>query len=111
MKKLKTLCAFTLLLLMINPSARSQVLISLLFGDKLNTGKIDFGLDGGINWLNMSNTPNAKYLFDWNLGFYFDIKMQEKLFIHTGVLVKSKMGTSGLNPYPLATNALDTAFA
>ncbi|WP_394774213.1 hypothetical protein [Flavobacterium sp.] len=29
--------------------ARSQVLISLLFGDKLNSPFLEFGLDGGIN--------------------------------------------------------------
>lgn len=93
-------------------TSRSQVLISLLLGDKLNSGKIEFGLDGGVNWLTMSNTPNAKYLFDWNLGFYFDFKMKNPhLFIHTGVLVKSKMGTKGLDPYPLGNDTLDAAFA
>ena len=30
-----------------------QVLIALLFGDKLNTGKIEFGLDGGLNLASM----------------------------------------------------------
>lgn len=34
------------LLLVIN-SGFSQVLISLVFGDKLNSGNIEFGLDGG----------------------------------------------------------------
>ena len=29
---------------------QSQVLIALLLGDELNTGKIEFGLDGGINY-------------------------------------------------------------
>jgi hypothetical protein len=29
--------------------ANGQVLISLLLGDKLNSGKIEFGLDGEIN--------------------------------------------------------------
>jgi len=33
------------------------------------------------------------------------------LFIHTGVLVKSKMGTKGLYPYSLGNDTLDKAFA
>ena len=91
-------------------TANAQVLISLLLGDKLNSDKLEFGLDGGINYLNISNTPDAKYLFDWNLGFYFDFKMKEKLWLHTGVLVKSKIGASGLQPYSLNNTYLDSAF-
>ncbi len=33
-----------LIILMSASASQSQVLISLLFGDKLNTGKIEFGL-------------------------------------------------------------------
>ena len=33
------------ILMLITISAQSQVLIALLLGDKLNTGKIEFGLD------------------------------------------------------------------
>ena len=39
----------------ITPLASGQVLISLLLGDKLNTGKIEFGLEGGFNWSNFHN--------------------------------------------------------
>ncbi len=77
---------------------QSQVLIALLLGDKLNTGKIEFGLDGGINFSNISNLETDKYLRAWNLGFYFDIKMKDQLFFNTGVLVKSSVGTDNLTP-------------
>ena len=30
--------------------AQSQVLITLLLGDKLNSPNLEFGLEGGINW-------------------------------------------------------------
>jgi hypothetical protein len=112
MKRILIPTALMILMVAMSITARSQVLISLLLGDKLNTGKIEFGLDGGVNWLTMSNTPKARTLFDWNLGFYFDFRMKNPhLFIHTGVLVKSKMGTKGLDPYPLGNNSLDTVFA
>lgn len=110
MKRLKSLLATTILLFTFS-AAHSQVLISLLLGDKLNSDKLEFGLDGGINYLNISNTPKAKALFDWNLGFYFDFKLKPKnLFIHTGVLVKSKMGAAGLDPYPTGNVNVDTVF-
>jgi hypothetical protein len=112
MKKIITGLLLVIIMAGMSLTSRSQVLISLLLGDKLNTGKIEFGLDGGVNWLTMSNTPKAKYLFDWNLGFYFDFKMKNPhLFIHTGVLVKSKMGTRDLDPYLLNNANLDTVFA
>ena len=42
MKKIILLSLMTILLI---PAARSQVLIALLFGDKLNTPNIEFGLN------------------------------------------------------------------
>ncbi|MBK9733341.1 MAG: PorT family protein [Chitinophagaceae bacterium] len=111
MKKLKALLIITVLLFTCSPAAHSQVLITLLLGDKLNSDKLEFGLDGGVNFLNMSNTVNAKILPDWNLGFYFDFKLKEKLFLHTGVRVKAKMGTKGLDPYTLNSIYLDSVFA
>lgn len=108
MKKIKLIIALVMLIFAVNTTANSQILISLLLGDKLNSPNLEFGIDGGINWLNMTNTSKsltdntqAKYLRDWNLGFYFDFKFkkQPSLYIHTGVLVKSKMGCSDLTPY------------
>lgn len=43
------------LILMLCHQSNGQVLISLLLGDKLNSGKLEFGLDGGVNWSNISN--------------------------------------------------------
>ncbi|HUM45684.1 MAG TPA: porin family protein [Chitinophagales bacterium] len=110
MRKIKVLIPLTVMLFVLHPTAKSQVLISLLLGDKLNSDKLEFGLDGGANLLNMTNTPGSKAMVNWNLGFYFDFKMNEKLFIHTGVIVKSKMGTASLEPYSLNNNELDTLF-
>lgn len=88
--------------------AKGQILISLLFGDKLNSGNIEFGLDGGLALSSISNLENTKMLRAFNLGFYFDIKMKENLFLHTGVIVKSPMGADKLEPYPLAIPNLDS---
>ena len=82
--------------LLISLSMQSQVLIALLLGDKLNTGKIEFGLDGGINYASISGMESNSWYRKWNLGFYFDIKMKEQWYLHTGVLVKSELGLDNL---------------
>ena len=98
------------LLLFIN-AARTQVLISILLGDKLNTGKIEFGLDGGANWSTIKNLDGAKSLMGFNLGFYFDFKLKDPSWmLNTGVIVKSNMGADELPVYVLGNPNLDNAF-
>ncbi len=77
-------------------TAQSQVLISLLFGDKLNSDKIDFGLEGGGNFSKISGMDSKRYMPDWNIGFYFVINMKKSWYFNTGVLVKAKTGTGYL---------------
>lgn len=76
--------------------AYPQILISLLFGDKLNSEKLEFGLDGGFNFSQMSNFESSKRLSTFNLGFYFDILLKDQWYINTGVLVKSSVGLNKL---------------
>lgn len=92
-------------------AAYSQVLISLLFGDKLNSPNIEFGLDGGVNFGSIANLENSKMLPMFNLGFYFDIKLKNQLMLHTGVIVKSTQGADQLDIYSLDNPTLDTAFS
>jgi hypothetical protein len=93
-------------------SVNSQVLISLVFGDKLNSPKIEFGLEGGANFSTISNLDGAKNRTDFNLGFYFDFLLNNPSWaINTGVIVKSSMGADGLAVYSLNDEALDNAFA
>lgn len=76
---------------------QSQVLIALLLGDKLNTGKIEFGLDGGLNYATINNMDSNSWTRNFNLGFYFDIRMKEQWYLNTGVLVKSNFGLDNLS--------------
>jgi hypothetical protein len=92
-------------------AAYSQVLITLLLGDKLNSPNIEFGLDGGVNFGSIANLENSKMLPMFNLGFYFDIKLKNQLMLHTGVIVKSTQGADQLDIYSLDNPTLDTAFA
>ena len=93
-------------------NGNTQVIISLIFGDKLNSDKLEFGLDGGVNWSTLHGLPGAKSLAGFNLGFYFDIKLKNPDWrINTGVIVKSPMGADDLPVYNLNDLYLDSAFA
>lgn len=96
---------FFILLFAARPVA-SQVLISLLFGDDLNSGKVEFGLDGGLNSAYMKGLESNKPYNLFNIGFYFDIKVKNNWAVYTGVLVKSNTGQNQLTPNDLAL--LDT---
>jgi hypothetical protein len=96
----KSLLIFFLLLSGV--SSQSQVLITLLFGDKLNTPELEFGLEGGVMWSNISGMNSQKYLVNWNLGFYFDILLKKQWFLYTGVLVKSTSGLKDLTANDLS---------
>jgi len=83
-------------LLVFGLTAQSQVLISLLLGDKLNSDGLEFGLEGGLNYTNIDGFENTKTTPNFNLGFYFDIRMKNKLYLYSGVQVKSSFGMKNL---------------
>jgi hypothetical protein len=78
-------------------SANSQVLISLLFGEKLNAPGLEFGMEGGVNWTDNYGFENDNLLGKFNLGFYFDIRLKNQWNLHTGIVVKSSMGAEKLS--------------
>ncbi|GAB1451205.1 hypothetical protein MASR2M47_12610 [Draconibacterium sp.] len=96
----KYLIAFSFLFVGI--TSQSQVLISLLLGDKLNSDKLEFGLEGGMNWSNTSGFESNDYARFFNLGFYFDMKVKNQWAFYTGVLVKSNVGVDKLTTTDLS---------
>lgn len=49
--------------------AHSQVLISLIFGDKLNSPFLEFGLEGGANFSTITDLNTSGTNPGFNLGF------------------------------------------
>jgi hypothetical protein len=92
--------------------AHSQVLISLIFGDKLNSPFLEFGLEGGANFSTISNLESSGTNVGFNLGFYFDFRSKKNpaWMINTGVIVKSPMGAHGIPVYSLNDVNLDNTF-
>ena len=91
-------------------SCNAQILISLLFGEALNTDKISFGLTLGTNISKLSNLEDAKYRSEFNLGLFFDFKGGENFYFPPEALVKNSVGARGLAPYPTSDPELDDIF-
>lgn len=108
MKKILLIAGFVC----VSQSMRAQVIISLIFGDKLNSEKLEFGLDGGLTLSDIHGLEGARSMAGFNLGFYFDIKMKNPAWmINTGVIVKSPMGARELPVYTLDNPDLDAFFS
>lgn len=86
-----------IILLFTGVQTQGQILISLLFGEMLNSDGLEFGLEGGFNWSKISEMETNKSLGTFNLGFYFDIRLKEQWSLYTGVLVKSNLGVNELS--------------
>lgn len=77
--------------------SHSQILISLLFGDKLNSEGLEFGLEGAYSSSFISGMDSPSRLNGLNLGFYFDIKIKNACSLYTGCMVKSRLGIDQLS--------------
>jgi hypothetical protein len=98
--KIKYLVVLAVMLMGI--SGHSQILLSVIFGDKLNSEGLEFGLEGGVNWSDISTLEANKSLSSFNLGFYFDFRLKNQWNLYTGVLVKSKLGDNHLTTSDLS---------
>ncbi len=101
---------FSFLLLIICKAASAQVIIALLFGDKLNTDKLEFGLFGGPTFSNISNM-NAEAKSGFNLGLYFNVKISNNFFLHPEAIAKEALGAKGIAPYTTGIPEIDESFA
>jgi hypothetical protein len=88
---------------------KSQVIIALLFGDKLNSEKLEFGLTVGPNFSNLSNSE-ASWKAGLGLGLYFNVKLSDNWFFHPEAVPKSPFGGKNIPVYPLDDPNLNNSF-
>jgi len=98
------------LFLFFSLTSKSQILISLVFGDALITPKIEFGLVGGLNRSYLTDITTSEGLNHFNLGFYFHVNVKNNSFISTGVWVKSNVGATGMPVYSIGNADFDTIY-
>lgn len=86
--------------------AYSQVLVALLFGDKLNSDKLEFGLAVSPTFSTISDT-DGDYKSGLGLSLYFNLKMNPNLYLHMDLAPKSSFGTDNLAPYATGIESID----
>ncbi|MFL5739794.1 MAG: outer membrane beta-barrel protein [Flavisolibacter sp.] len=89
--------------------AHSQILIALLFGEKLNSGKLEFGLVVSPVFTTLTETE-GDYRSGLNLGLFFNVRPDKKFFLHAELTAKSAIGAKNLKPYSLGNDSLDHFF-
>jgi hypothetical protein len=102
------LILFIALIFLVSSKANGQVIIALLFGDKLNSDKLEFGLSGGFNSSHISSVPDSKSKNGFVLGLYLDFKLSPGWHLLVEAVPKFPTGVSKLKPYSLDNPALDS---
>lgn len=97
------------LLACICKTSGAQILIAILFGEKLNTGKLEFGLTVNPAITNITNTDSDPK-WGLNLGIYFNIRPDKKFFFHIEGIAKGSFGAKSIAPYPTGNDSLDHLF-
>lgn len=71
---------------------QAQVLIGLIFGDRLNSDKMEFGLNVGANMTTMSHINSEKFNRGLAIGLYIDYKFADHFALATSLLFSSPKG-------------------
>lgn len=91
MKKISLL--MVLFFLVVNVST-AQVLVGILFGDKLNTDELRFGINAGFNVATIKNYPGASSGSEgFIVGSFFDYKINQQWRAHLELTGYSKFST------------------
>jgi hypothetical protein len=110
--------AFFLLLFTVASSlAHSQVLIALLFGDKITSEKFELGIRLAGNWDNVTGWGDTQGRFDFGFGIYGTLKLSPKFSLQPELLFKDPRGADKVpadtfdnpNLEPLLENATVSA--
>lgn len=91
-------------------SVPAQVIIALVFGEKLNTGKMEFGLVVTPALTNITNIE-SQFRNGLNLGLYLNFRPDKRFFLHVEGIAKGSFGAEDIKPYPTENDTLDNLFA
>lgn len=76
--------------------AKSQILISILFGEQLNSGNMEFGLVAGMNLSTLPGLEAPEFKRSFGLGLFLDYKISETWILAVEANVKNALGASNL---------------
>ena len=105
----KALCII-LTLIGCSLQGHSQILMALLFGDKLNSDKLEFGLTLGNSFSYQTNFSDTKWRTrGFNVGLFFNVKLDKnnRWYAHTGAIPKTTLGFRYLPTYKTGDANID----
>lgn len=108
--KKHVLISFLLLFISVIP-AKSQVLMALIFGDKLNNGNLTFGICLGENWSMLDGYKGSKSLPGFAAGLHFAWKVNPKFYLQGEAMAAYPCGADNLPKYSLNNYALDSIYS
>ena len=98
------------LLLFWGPKCHSQVILSLLFGDKLNSEESIFGIHVDYSFNELSGYADTNSLNSLNLGLFYNYKFNDRFRGLVELMAKYKRGVEGLAVYDLQDPELNDLF-
>jgi hypothetical protein len=108
---MKKTALFVLMLTLTASLAHSQVLIALLFGDKLNSDRFQLGIQLAGNLQNVTGWEGTSNRFAIGFGIYGELKLTEKLSLQPEILFKDPRGAEGVPGHEFDNENLDPLLA
>jgi len=108
---MKKTALFVLMLTLTASLAHSQVLIALLFGDKLNSDSFQLGIQLAGNFQNVTGWEGTSSRFSLGFGIYGELKLTEKLSLQPEILFKDPRGADGVPGNEFDNENLDPLLA
>lgn len=97
---------FVITFLLLAHTASSQILIALIFGDKLNSEKLEFGLNVGVNYSDIQNVTHTSNQRGLNIGMTFNYKFSKNFHLNPALYFAYPMGARGLDIYETSDSSL-----
>lgn len=88
----------------------AQVIISLIFGDELNSDKLLFGLHLNYTGSHLTNLEGAENLGGVKVALLFNYRLNNRFNLQSELVPPMAFGTKGLTPYSLGDAGLDSLF-
>jgi len=98
------LCTFS------TSTSQAQVLMSLIFGDKLNNENNLFGVHVDYSWNTMSGVNADGTMKSFNMGLFFTHKLDENWHLNVEMLAKYQRGADGIPFYDLGDPNLNAFY-
>lgn len=100
-----------LLLLPLSTLLQGQVILGLLFGDKLNSEHARFGLNAGFGLTTLDGVEGGEPLNKFEMGLFFELDLGEKWVLNPETMPLFAMGQRQLAPYATGDASLDAVLA